>query len=135
MSHSKKIDRNNWSSWMALPVTHSWSSWMALPVIHSWSRCLVFNAIFNNILVLSWQTILLLEETGENHRPVTSHWQTLSYNVVWSIPRHERGFKQLIKLIKFSVMFVYIVYILKIYMVLGLRFWLIFHNITSGKSE
>jgi hypothetical protein len=28
---------------------------------------------------------------GENHQPVTSHWQTLSHNVVSSTPRHERG--------------------------------------------
>jgi hypothetical protein len=34
-----------------------------------------------------------VEETGENHRPVTSYWQTLSYNVVSSTPRHERGFE------------------------------------------
>jgi len=27
----------------------------------------------------------------ENHRPVASHWQTLSYNVASSIPHHERG--------------------------------------------
>ena len=30
---------------------------------------------------------------GGKHRPVASHWQTLSYNVVSSTPRHERGFK------------------------------------------
>ena len=34
---------------------------------------MVFNATFNNILVISWQTVLLVEETGENHRPTTSH--------------------------------------------------------------
>jgi hypothetical protein len=36
----------------------------------------------------------LVDETGvpgENHRPVTSHWQTLSDNVVSSTPHHERG--------------------------------------------
>jgi hypothetical protein len=36
----------------------------------------------------------LVEETevpGENHRPLTSHWQTLSHNVVSSTPLHERG--------------------------------------------
>jgi len=27
----------------------------------------------------------------ENHRPVASHWQTLSHNAVSSTPRHERG--------------------------------------------
>ena len=34
----------------------------------------VFNATFNNISALSWQSVLLVEETGvprENHRPVT----------------------------------------------------------------
>jgi hypothetical protein len=37
---------------------------------------MVFNATFNNISVISWQSVLLVEETGENHRPVASHWQT-----------------------------------------------------------
>ena len=46
---------------------------------------MMFNATFNNISVISWQSVLLVEETGgpeENHRPVTSHLQTLSHNVV-----------------------------------------------------
>ena len=36
---------------------------------------LVFNATFNNISVISWQSVLVVEETGvpgENHRPVAS---------------------------------------------------------------
>ena len=52
----------------------------------------VFNVILNNISVISWRSILLVEETGvleENHQPATSHWQTLSHNVVYSTPRHE----------------------------------------------
>jgi len=56
-------------------------------------RFMVFNATFNNISVILWQLVLLVEETGvpgENHRPVTSHWQTLSHNVVSSTPCHER---------------------------------------------
>jgi len=32
---------------------------------------MVFNATFNNISVISWWSVLLVEETGENHRPVT----------------------------------------------------------------
>jgi len=55
---------------------------------------MVFNATFNNILVVSWRSVLFVEETGvpgENHRPVASHWQTLSYNVTSSTPRHARG--------------------------------------------
>jgi hypothetical protein len=36
----------------------------------------VFNTTFNNISVISWWSVLLLEETGvpgENHRPAASH--------------------------------------------------------------
>ena len=46
---------------------------------------MVFNATFNNVSVISWGQFLLVEETRgpeENHRPVASHWQTLSHNVV-----------------------------------------------------
>jgi hypothetical protein len=55
-------------------------------------RVVVFNATFNNILVIFWWSILLVEETGvprENHRAFVSHWQTLSHNVVSHTPRHE----------------------------------------------
>jgi hypothetical protein len=54
---------------------------------------LVFNATFNNISVISWLSVLMVEETGvpgENYRPATSHRQTLSYNVVSSTPRHDQ---------------------------------------------
>ena len=37
---------------------------------------MVFNATFNNISVISWMSVLLLEESGipgENHRPAASH--------------------------------------------------------------
>ena len=40
---------------------------------------MVFNATFNNISVMSWWSVLLIEETGvpgENHRPIASHWQS-----------------------------------------------------------
>ena len=52
-------------------------------------KVMVFNATFNNISVISWRSVLLVEETGENHWPVTSHWQTLSHSVVSSTPHHE----------------------------------------------
>ena len=51
---------------------------------------MVVNVTFNNISVISWRPVLLVEETGvprENHRPVASHQQTLSHNVVSSPPR------------------------------------------------
>ena len=47
-------------------------------------KVMVFNATFNNISVISWRSVLLVEETGipgENHQPVASHRQTLSHNV------------------------------------------------------
>ena len=57
-----------------------------------WFRFMVFNATFNNISAIS---VLLVEETGvprENHQPVSSHWQTLSLNVVSSTPRHGKRY-------------------------------------------
>jgi hypothetical protein len=49
-----------------------------------------------------------MEETevlGENHRPVASHWQTLSYNVVSSTPRMS-GIRTQVKkaVLKFNVL-------------------------------
>ena len=37
---------------------------------------MVFNATFNNISAILWQSVLLVEETrvpGENHQPAASH--------------------------------------------------------------
>jgi hypothetical protein len=48
---------------------------------------MVINATFNNISVILWRSVLLVEETevpGEIHCP------SLSHNVVSSAPRHER---------------------------------------------
>jgi hypothetical protein len=39
-------------------------------------RVMVFNATFNNISVISWRSVLLMEETGvvgENHRHAVSY--------------------------------------------------------------
>jgi hypothetical protein len=57
----------------------------------------VFNATFNNISVMSWLSVLMLEESGvlgEYHQPDTSHWQILSHNVVSSTP-HLSGIRTL----------------------------------------
>jgi hypothetical protein len=47
---------------------------------------MVFNTTFNNISVILWQSVLLVEETEVpgNHR------QTLSHKVVSSTPRQEQ---------------------------------------------
>ena len=43
---------------------------------------MVLNATFNNISAISWRSVLLVGETGENNRP-----NKLSHNVVSSTPR------------------------------------------------
>ena len=50
---------------------------------------MVFNVTFNNISVISWWSVLLVEVTGLPG----SHCITLSHNVVSCIPCHERGSK------------------------------------------
>ena len=54
-----------------------------------------FNAIFNNISVILWQSVLFLEETGvpgENHRPAASHRQTVSHHVASSRSKYDQYF-------------------------------------------
>jgi len=46
---------------------------------------MALNTTVNNISVISLRSVLLVVETGvswENYQSVTSHWQTLSNNVV-----------------------------------------------------
>ena len=45
---------------------------------------MVFNAIFNNISVKSWRSVLLLEDTGvpgENQQPVASRYLKCEYSI------------------------------------------------------
>jgi hypothetical protein len=73
-------------------------------ILYNFCKCKIIiridqnNATFNNISVISWQSVLLMEETGvpgENHRLATSHWQTLSHNAVYKNWVHHAsvGFK------------------------------------------
>ena len=78
---------------LASMIYHTWGEHANHFVIDTVQRCIglfiVFNSTFNNISVISWWSVFLVEETGvlkENHRPFTSHRQTLSYNVVLSTP-------------------------------------------------
>jgi hypothetical protein len=38
-----------------------------------------FNATFNNISVISWQSVLLMEETGENHQVTDKLYHIMLY--------------------------------------------------------
>jgi len=49
---------------------------------------MVFNASFNNISVISWQLVLLLEETGvpgENHRPAANKLTKLYHVMLYRV--------------------------------------------------
>ena len=63
--------RNNHmvSSNLFFSLNDDYSNWLV------WFCCfIVFKATFNDISVISWQSVLfLVVETGENHRPVASH--------------------------------------------------------------
>jgi hypothetical protein len=53
----------------------------------------VFNTTLNNILVISWTSVLLVEETrvpGENYWPALFQWKTLSHIGVSSTPCYEQ---------------------------------------------
>ena len=54
----------------------------------------LFNVKGDKVMVLIYQLyrsgkFFLLKETGDNHQPAASHWQTLSHNVASSTPCHE----------------------------------------------
>jgi hypothetical protein len=51
---------------------------------------MVFNATFNNMSAMWWQEGILVEETGEDHKPAASHLQPLSHRVESSIANHQR---------------------------------------------
>ena len=55
---------------------------------------MIYTATFNNILVISWWSVLFVEVTGgpgKNRRPVATHLQTLLHNAVSSAPRHAKS--------------------------------------------
>jgi len=60
-----------------LVTCRNWNDNLSCDSNRLWVRVMVFNATFNNISVISWRSVLLVEETGvlrENHRPASSHW-------------------------------------------------------------
>jgi hypothetical protein len=75
----------HWLDCIFIDIVFSACAYIQAPLIGWLVGFMVPNATFNNISVISWRSFLVVEETGvpgENHRPVASHWQTLSYNVV-----------------------------------------------------
>jgi hypothetical protein len=81
------------SSFLCIYLLFIWMTIKQLPSLgtlglHRQVWFMVFNATFNTISIISWRSVLLVEETGvpsENQRPVASYCQTLSHHVVSSI--------------------------------------------------
>ena len=49
---------------------------------------MVFNATFNNISIISWRSVLLVEENrvpGENHWPAESHWHKFYHIMLYRV--------------------------------------------------
>ena len=74
------------SAWDNLPVDAL--DYFTSPEVMFWVRVrvMVFNVIFNNISVISWRSVLLVEETGIQEKTR----QTLSHNVESSTPHLSR---------------------------------------------
>ena len=69
--------------------THIYFSFISFAVFDCLFFCLmVFNATFNSISFIVAISFLGGGEPGENHRPVPSHPQTVSHNVVIEIRTH-----------------------------------------------
>jgi hypothetical protein len=73
----------HWTQFMHNRLSVKTAKWIGV-------RVMVFNTTFNEISVMLWQLVLLVEEIGvarENDWPAASHWQTLSHKAVSSAPR------------------------------------------------
>ena len=79
--------------WMSIEYEHSYMQNLSIQKLIKGGGIMVFDATFHKNSVISWQSVLLVEETGvlgENYRSAASNWETLSYNVISSTPHHER---------------------------------------------
>jgi len=74
-----------------LPMFLSCLSLTNIFVFHIWCRARMTPLEY--FAAIWWRSVLLVEENGqfrEYHRPVTSHWQTVSHNVASNTLDHER---------------------------------------------
>ena len=60
--------------------------------MNKWFVLIRHDMVFNNISVISWRSVVLVQETGVsggNHWPIARKWPTLSHSVASSTHRHE----------------------------------------------
>ena len=73
-------------------ISHEWGK---TKIVIARARIMKLNATFNNISVISSQSVLLIAETevlGENHRPAASHWQ-LNHIMLYRVHLARAGFE------------------------------------------
>ena len=81
-----------WSNFIEYIWTKFARKRFLLLIIFDLGGFIVLNATFNYISVTSWRSVSLVEETGDKHRVVASHWQTkvledaLNYTVKRDLP-------------------------------------------------
>jgi hypothetical protein len=81
VSSTNKTDHHNITEILLKMALNTIKSTNQLLINH----CINRGEILSSLIKKKWKSVLLVEETGvprENHRPVASHWQTLSHNVV-----------------------------------------------------
>ena len=82
------------AKYFALQIFYFFSVYICVYLCEVWM--IVFNATINNISVISWQSVLLVEETrvpGENHRPAINIqiYLCLKFTVSICIPVNKRS--------------------------------------------
>ena len=82
ISSKIKAERQN------LRLNHLYSMWFLNRGLIGW---LVYGVYRHFQQYFSYMVAVSLNGWGRKLRPVASHWQTLSHNVVSRTPRHERG--------------------------------------------
>ena len=88
---------SSFETWLSWPLFGGSLTWQSL--LRVFVCLMVFNAIFKNISIISWRSVLLVEETGglgENHRHVASHWQTLTPRSDWDLNSQHKWWSALI---------------------------------------
>ena len=78
--------------WGVINLNIPFNNWSCInTLVHTFRvKFMVLSATFNNIWVILWWSVVLVEESGvhgENHWPAANNWQTSSTNVVSNTPR------------------------------------------------